>query len=562
MRFAENNRISHRQLYRQIVLALTAPLLLCIPSRGWGVGLPRAAGTAAAVVILLFYVIFLIRLEPCFSDPIRTAGVFWGRVTGIFFLSYVVLCGAFLLMLIVQVVSLSLITGIPDWVTAILALAACGAGSCKGMQRRGRIADVSAGVCLAGIFLLVIVCGFQAKLPYLQEIPRFGAYAPEKILQSSWLVLGAFSAVGLLPFALDKVEKHAGAAKPAAFAVLTVGLLLIIMEFLIPAVLGADRADSEIWPILPLLAGADLPGNVLARFDVIWMGLILFGMLFSLGSLLHYGHLIAKRTRLGNGRFWLEALVYIVAGGWVFGIQILDVFENYVKLIFLPGLLLIQVLFYFCGRGKGRKKTAAFVSCLLCACLFFTGCSAAVEPEKRMYPLAMGADASGNELQITYGVPDLPKATGQGKEEEGSSTSVLLLSGEDFDEIQFLYDRTQEKLLDLGHLQILVLGSGALNGSRWQDVLDYLRQESFAGEDIYVFEADSASEILEWSGFESSSAGEYVTGLIENRLPGEEMQAVTLGDLLYEQHRSGHIPKLPELMISEDQLYVLAAGEE
>ena len=30
MRFAENNRISHRQLYRQMILALLAPFMLCI----------------------------------------------------------------------------------------------------------------------------------------------------------------------------------------------------------------------------------------------------------------------------------------------------------------------------------------------------------------------------------------------------------------------------------------------------------------------------------------------------------------------------------------------------
>lgn len=30
MRFAENNRISHRQLYRQMILALLAPFMLCV----------------------------------------------------------------------------------------------------------------------------------------------------------------------------------------------------------------------------------------------------------------------------------------------------------------------------------------------------------------------------------------------------------------------------------------------------------------------------------------------------------------------------------------------------
>lgn len=34
MRFAENNRISHRQLYRQMILALLAPFMLCVFGKG------------------------------------------------------------------------------------------------------------------------------------------------------------------------------------------------------------------------------------------------------------------------------------------------------------------------------------------------------------------------------------------------------------------------------------------------------------------------------------------------------------------------------------------------
>ena len=33
MRFAENNRISHRQMYRQMILALLAPFMLCVFGR-------------------------------------------------------------------------------------------------------------------------------------------------------------------------------------------------------------------------------------------------------------------------------------------------------------------------------------------------------------------------------------------------------------------------------------------------------------------------------------------------------------------------------------------------
>ena len=47
MKFAENNRISHRQLYRQMILGLLAPFLLCIPGRNGMNGLSAVLGIVA-----------------------------------------------------------------------------------------------------------------------------------------------------------------------------------------------------------------------------------------------------------------------------------------------------------------------------------------------------------------------------------------------------------------------------------------------------------------------------------------------------------------------------------
>ena len=60
MKFAENNQISQRQLYRQIVIAFIAPLILCLFGNRKTLGLGGLAGTAAALAAVLFYVIFLI----------------------------------------------------------------------------------------------------------------------------------------------------------------------------------------------------------------------------------------------------------------------------------------------------------------------------------------------------------------------------------------------------------------------------------------------------------------------------------------------------------------------
>ena len=52
MKYAENNRISHRQLYHQIILSFLAPLLICIPGYNGEQGLSGAVGIMAAVLIL------------------------------------------------------------------------------------------------------------------------------------------------------------------------------------------------------------------------------------------------------------------------------------------------------------------------------------------------------------------------------------------------------------------------------------------------------------------------------------------------------------------------------
>ena len=85
MKIAENNRISHRQLYRQMILTFAAPFLLCLFSRGQLLGVSGIAGTIAAVAVLLFYVIFLVRLTPSCSNLVKSAGGFWGRTIRDFF---------------------------------------------------------------------------------------------------------------------------------------------------------------------------------------------------------------------------------------------------------------------------------------------------------------------------------------------------------------------------------------------------------------------------------------------------------------------------------------------
>ena len=183
--------------------------------------------------------------------------------------------------------------------------------------------------------------------------------------------------------------------------------------------------------------------------------------------------------------------------------------------------------------------------------LFFSGCG--IEPEKRMYPLALGAEVSEDEAVLLYGMPDLPQATGQEKTEQ--STQVLQVKGADFSEIESRFGRTQEKYLDMGHLQVLILGEKTVNTEGWSRLLAYLEQEPFVGENVYVFAAEDLSGVMTWQGAQGTTVGEYLVGMYENRT-GKKLPQTTLRELYHEKYASGALPALPRLRLVDGQLYL------
>ena len=558
MKFTENNRISHRQLYRQMVLTFLAPFLLCLPGEGALAGREGVVGILAALPLLAGYVLLLMRMVPWYTDPVKNLGPIQGRLAGLFFLSYVLLTGAYLLDLMAELIPEMLVPGVPGIWIAFLAVCVCSFGTHRGMQRRGRMAEVSGGLLLGGIVLMMVLCLGQSRISYLQEMQET-ALAAGEIPGSFYTVLCAFSGLSLLPFMLKDVEKRGTAGKTLLLGITALCGILAGMLLLLPAVLGQERLASERYPVLPLMAGADLPGNVLARFDVLWAGFLLYSLLFALGSLFHYGHQITERARLGSGRWWIPAAVFLLGVTESGGTGNRDYYGFWLTRIFFPGMLLLQAYMAFRGRRKWNRKAACACAVILSGCLFLGGCGA-VEPEKRMYPLALGVNTDGQGFKVTYGMPDLPRATGQEKQEEGGSLPVLSIQGADFQEIQKRYDRSQEKYLDISHIQVILLGNALVESGRWQEFLSWLKQEPFMGENVYLFSTEDPETVLALDG-EGSSMGEFLTGLLENRLPGQQKEGVTLRQVYHLWYQEGALMHLPVIKAENDSIQVFFPGE-
>lgn len=550
MKFAENNRISHRQLYRQMILTFLAPFLVCLPGKNGIQGMNGFWGIVLAVSVLILYVFILLRVTSGYSDMVRFLGSFWGRIAGVFFLVYIIFTAVHILKILEQIIPRWLLMGIPSGWISFLVIVVCSIGTEKGIQRRGRMAEISGGLLLAGVLLMMVLCLGQIRVDYLQEMAEVERISGTAVVQGGYLFLCGFSGVGLLPFIMRDVVRPGSVGKTIIGAILTVGGILAGVLVLLPAVFGWNRLLTEEYPILPLLAGAALPGNILARFDVLWMGFLLYGLLFALGSLFYYGHQVMEKCHLGTAKYWMAALVFGLSLLEVSGIAVRTFYRNYLETIFVPGLLFIQVLLLFCGRKRKTRKTT--IVALMAFILALNGC-AGIEPEKRMYPLALGAEWSEDGWTLIYGMPELPSAEGQEKEE--SQNSVLSIKGNDFDEIEKIYNRSQEKYLDMGHLQVLILKNQLVQSEYWKELLAYLEKEPLIGENVYVFRSEYPEQIMKWNK-NGSSTGEYLLGILENRIPEQEKNGVTLRQVYQQHYENNTLPDIPEIILQGEEIQV------
>lgn len=204
------------------------------------------------------------------------------------------------------------------------------------------------------------------------------------------------------------------------------------------------------------------------------------------------------------------------------------------------------------------KKRRGLLGMVFLLSLTLTGCQI-VEPEKRAYPLVVGLDWQEGQYQVYLGMAQLASSTGQGKEggeeQQGTGSGALLLAGDSQEEIQKLYDSTRELYLDPGHIQSVIFGKNLLEDQeRLSEVLGKMETNTSMGNSAYVFAADDVGAVLGENGTAVESLGQFLSGIYENRTQYEK--PVILAGIYREMHNQGTIPRLPQVRVQEDQIYV------
>lgn len=353
--FADNQKISWLQMERQFALAYLGPIVLWLP--GIIKGRNGVISTVLGALILCIWIFFLLRQVHVYRFPEKYWGRLMGRVIGFGYEAYLILTGSWLVGKISGLLSEYVIQGVPVWIlSGIFVLAALG-GS-QEIQARGRFAQAVWPLAAGFLGLLLILSAFQGEPELLiQESGRsvWNSGDGMEIIRGTGWYLAAFLGAGLLPFLLVQTESgknHAGSLffTVGRMALWTAGILLILQS-----VFGSRGAEDLPYPIMDLMAGVNLPGGFLRRVDLLFLTVVLFCLLFTLGSIFFYSKYILERVQLPSGRAPAAVLSFLLGnvsfGSW----SLAEEYPFLLLWIFLPFFLVLGVCTAFVRRRSHGK---------------------------------------------------------------------------------------------------------------------------------------------------------------------------------------------------------------
>lgn len=358
--FSDNQRISGKQMKCQMILSLVGILLLFQAGEMAAGGVNSLLGMVIGLGLLILYLFFLVRVSAVYSNLERYFGCIGKWLITAVYLSFLVLSGSYLLEKVSFVTERYLLSGVPlPVISAVFVLAAC-MGMGNEIQRRGRLAELCFPWILVALILLLAFAAFHF---HGLDFSLMEPWSAVKVTEGVYRYFTMGTSVSLAAFLLSRVDKGNSEKSGGTFRSLTMGLIVVTLLLLAAAavllgVYGFRGIRNMEFPILDLMAGTSLPGNFLKRFDIVWLAVLIFSLLFSLGSILFYGCWLTGRNGIRRdwsrlimaGLIWLGSLIE-----WS-GKTVSDIYSTVLQDIYAPVFLLITVLGLWAQKRFRNEK--------------------------------------------------------------------------------------------------------------------------------------------------------------------------------------------------------------
>ncbi|MCL2752518.1 MAG: spore germination protein [Defluviitaleaceae bacterium] len=296
--FALNNKISLRQVQALLFLEIFGFGVTALPRRtaehaaqdGW-LGVVLAVFGALLITWLITSVVKL-NIGQTFYD--YTKKLFGGFIASVFCLLLsirFILLAAFYLRIFAEITQVVMLPTTPFFVIFIAVLSLAAYGASKGIEARGRLAEM---LILIVLLPLIFVFGISSKeIDFTNLLPLFAANSTE-IGKAGYQAFFAFGGIEFLLLISPFLSRPKGFRKSAMGTIATMGGFMVIITAVTIARFGPLNVVAHNWPVLKMMDTVSLPGSIIDRQGALIMTFWIISAYAIINAALFFSSLLLK----------------------------------------------------------------------------------------------------------------------------------------------------------------------------------------------------------------------------------------------------------------------------
>lgn len=599
--FSNNGKISIRQVYRLFLFDFLGVGSLVIPTI-----LARLVGSLGWLCIILGIGMGLVFLALIAYEQshIRTQNMVMTRIINIVVGVQSILACAFCSKVFVDLVRFSLIPEEKYWLILVIILLTSFYSIKGGIESRARVYEVLFWFVIIPLVIMVVgaipnielsrlslanfiiasepnmmqenygagVSGMLGKLnqgSLVEDVDTIGLYeSVRRILEGSYIVFVTCTTLIYVLFLRKSVEKskqqyfHRAIAK----ALIQNGVILLVIYLVLVGNFGVRSLSNLRFPIVTLMSTVQITGSFFKRTDALMMGIWFFTMfaivninLFYACRLLNHGIFSNNNARGKSENEQEKSRKWTLSetdaeeqskqdNNW--GVDK----ENIVNWFVLAVVFAISLIFNGQEAIMNKYLSALLyfivpVLVFIPVAMLFTGCNAN-ELENRCFPMmaAVDYDEEKAEVEFFYTFPKSGINSDNGQ--ETANVAIMPVYDTDFGSARQTYENDLSLDADVNHLKVIILGKSFVERDEDFDLMiETLQMDESIPRNTYVVVVEDAYHYFELNDEMNNDIGSYIETLLEKKQREEDLQLVTVGDLMNQDTNAKE--NIPYLNINE-----------
>lgn len=321
--FSNNDKISIRQMQILLLLTMFASVSLILPRTTSEIG--NQDGwmlVIGATFIMIGYAYLITTLGKMFPEKtiveysveILTQPI--GYLVVIVFIIKLVVFLGLELRVFSELIKQTLLTNTPIEYIMIFFLFTLVYLTRKGIECRGRIAEVIIFFTLIPIMLVLL---FAVKDIKLENMAPVFAISSNDFFSGSYFVSIKVVGIEFLLISLAYVRNQKNVTKAAVQSIIFFMVISLIITFVTVGLFGEKNVAKQIWPVMTIMQVIELPGAFVERQDALMMSFWILTMVILNSAYLFYSSVLVGRLFKTKENNWINLMIlpfaYFIALG-------------------------------------------------------------------------------------------------------------------------------------------------------------------------------------------------------------------------------------------------------